>query len=117
MSHTDLIYSVSVVQYLTSIIVVGRINIYYFIFLFISHYYGFISEGDLRHYTVTYSAVRPVPGLLIYVINIYTDLNYHIMNLEILKNEKNRNCAKWKKNFLQFRTSCFNKIQRPNLTD
>ena len=34
LSHTDLIYSVSVVQYLTSIIVVGRINIYLF-YLFI----------------------------------------------------------------------------------
>ena len=58
----------------------------------ISHYYGFISEGDLRHYTVKYrySAFRPVPGLLIYVINIYPDSNYHIMNLDlkILKNKK-----------------------------
>ena len=35
LSHTDFIYSVSVVQYLTSIIVVGRINIYLFIYLFI----------------------------------------------------------------------------------
>ena len=33
LSHTDFIYSVSVVQYLTSIIVVGRINIYLFIYL------------------------------------------------------------------------------------
>ena len=65
----------------------------------ISHYYGFISEGDLRHYTVTYSAVRPVPGLLIYVINIYTDLNYHIMNLEILKNEKKQKLCKMEEKF------------------
>ena len=36
LSHTDFIYSVSVVQYLTSIIVVGRINIYLFLFIFIN---------------------------------------------------------------------------------